>query len=241
MAKGLLCTYDENASVLGKLDSLTEETQDFLASRKGTYKKIHKGLKNLISVGFTECSPQKLRLGLSFVTTSLTLDETPDIWRFCREKNIYPNQELLVPRGRGETNWSSLTPTMQQLNDVKKKLLEIDQQEYGYNWLVYAPLTGNGCLQHMYSVYLTSMGYIRPCADIDIKLYIVKDMTIKEILEAPFFHRARHIEKYLAGKCGGCEHVRICVGCRGIAFSTGVNEGLGIDEAYSREDPLCPK
>ena len=233
--------YDENASVLGKLDSLKEETQDFLAGRKGTYKKIHKGLENLISVGFTEGSPEELRLGVSFVTTSLTVDETPDIWRYCRDNNIYPNQELLVPRGRAETHWSSLTTTIKQCNDVKKKLLEIDQQEYGYDWLVHAPLTGNGCLQHMYSIYLTSMGYIRPCADIDIELFNVKDMTIKAILEAPFFQTARHIEKHLAGKCGGCEHVKDCVGCRGIAFSTGINEGLGIQEAYCREDPLCAK
>ncbi len=233
--------YDENASILGKLDSLIEEKQDFLAGRKGTYKKIQKGLENLINVGFTEGSPQKLRLGVSFVTTSLTMDETPAIWRFCRENNLYPNQELLVPRGRGEINWSTLTPTIQQCNDVKRKLLEIDQQEYGYNWLVHAPLTGNGCLQHMYSIYLTSMGYVRPCADVDIKLFNVKEMAIKEILEAPFFQRARHIENHLTGKCGGCEHVKNCVGCRGIAFSTGINEGLGIYEALSREDPLCSK
>lgn len=233
--------YDQNASVLGKLDSITEEKQDYLANRTGTYKKIQKGLENLRRVGFTDSDPQRLRLGVSFVTTSLTIDETPDIWRFCRDNNMYPNQEVLVPRGRALNEWSSLTPTMNQVNDIKSKLLEIDQEEYGYTWLVYAPLTGNGCLQHMYSIYLNSRGYVGPCSDVSTELFNVSEMSIEEILKTPFFQMARHIEEHLTGKCGGCEYIADCVGCRGLAFSTGINEELGVYKALAREDPLCPK
>ena len=233
--------YDENSSVLTKLDSLRENRQDFLGGKPQVYKRIQEGLEHLIKVGFTNGDKSELRLGASFVTTSLTLDETPDIWRFCRNHNIYPNQEALVPRGRALTELSPIVPTSGQLNEVKRKLLEIDEQEYGYTWLVHAPLTGNGCLQHMYSIYLTTKGYIRPCADVDIELFNVKDMPIKEIIKAPFIHMVRHIEEYLEGKCGGCEYLRECIGCRGIAFSTGINEGLGIYEAVRREDPLCDK
>lgn len=255
MAKFL---YNENASVLTKLDSLNETRQDFLAAKEGTYQRIRKGLDNLMEVytdgadgadgiggtgdrGNAGGNPLRLRVGVSFVTTSLTLDETPDIWKFCREHNLYPNQEALVPRGRALAELSDLTPTIKQLNDVKRKLLEIDEKEYGYTWLVHAPLTGNGCFQHLYSIYLTSKGYIRPCADVDIEEFNVKDMNIKEILATPFFQMAQHIEDYLQGKCGGCGHVKDCIGCRGIAFSTGINEGLGIYEAIRREDPLCDK
>jgi len=138
--------YNENSSVLIKLDSLREDRQDFLASKPETYKRIQKGLEHLIKVGFTNGSKDELRLGASFVTTTLTLDETPHIWRFCRDHNMYPNQEALVPRGRALTELLHLTPTSAQLNEVKRKLLEIDEQEYGYTWLVHAPLTGNGCL-----------------------------------------------------------------------------------------------
>jgi radical SAM protein with 4Fe4S-binding SPASM domain len=233
--------YDENVSVLGKLDSLVEEKQDFLANRKGTYRRIRRGIDNLLRVGYADGTPQYLRLGLSFVTTALTVAETPAIWRFCRDHNFYPNQEVLVPRGRALTEMSDLMLTKQQVNAVKSRLLEIDEAEYGYTWLVHAPLTGNGCLQHMYSIYLTSKGYVGPCADVHIEQFNVADMTIKAILDTPFFQRARHIEKYLTGKCDGCEYGQECVGCRGMAFLMGVNEGLGIDEALSREDPLCAK
>jgi len=231
--------YEENASVLTKLDSLKEETQDFLAGKVGTYRKIRKGLENLMDAGFTNSNTNELRLGASFVTTSLTLDETSEIWKFCRDNNIYPNQEALVPRGRALTELCDLTPTSKQLNKVKSSLLELDEKEYGYTWLVHTPLPGNGCLQHMYSVYLTSKGYIRPCADVEIEQFNVKDMRIKEIIDTPFFKLARNIENYLDGKCGGCEYNSECVGCRGIAFSTGVTEGLNIYDAIKREDPFC--
>ena len=233
--------YDENASVMGKLDSLTEEKQDFLANKSGTYKRIQKGLENLLHVGFATGDSQLLRLGVSFVTTLLTLDETPDIWRFCRDNNLYPNQEVLVPRGRAVVEFPHLNATMPQLHEVKRKLLEIDQEEYRYTWLVHAPLTGHGCLQHMYSIYLSSQGYVRPCADVDIKLFNVKNMPVKDILQTSFFQMAKYIDKHVQGKCGSCEYLSDCVGCRGLAFLTGINEGLGIHEAFTREDPLCAK
>jgi MoaA/NifB/PqqE/SkfB family radical SAM enzyme len=40
-----------------KLDSLSAETQDYLAGAKGSYAKIMNGLKNLIEVGYTTTHP----------------------------------------------------------------------------------------------------------------------------------------------------------------------------------------
>ncbi len=233
--------YDNNVSVLGKLDSLSEEKQDFLAGKTGTFRKIRGNIDNLMKAGFADGDSHDLRFGVSFVTTSLTLDETPDIWKYCRNNNIYPNQEILIPRGRGLNVFADLTFTHEQLNEVKGKLLKIDENEYGYSWLVHAPLTGNGCLQHMYSIYLTSKGYVRPCADVEIELCNVKDMSINEILETPFFQMARNIEEHLEGKCKGCEYHTECVGCRGLAFTVGINEGYDAYHALKCEDPSCGK
>ncbi len=233
--------FDTNSSIITKLDSLQEARQDYLAGVPGTYRRIQEGFENLIAVGFNQGESETLRLGVSFVTTSLTLDETPDIWRFCRDNNMYPNQEILVPRGRALTELGEPPPTVSQIHEIKKELLEIDEQEYGYSWLVHTPLTGSGCLQHMYNVYLTTKGFIRPCADVDVELFNIKDMKIGEIIESEFFQRARHIEEYLEGKCSGCEYIPECNGCRGIAFSTGINEGLPPMEALSREDAICGK
>ena len=233
--------FKSNCSIITKLDSLQEKRQDFLAGIKGAYKKIHEGIKFLQNAGFNGGDPKNLRLAASFVTTSLTLDETPDIWRYCRENNIYPNQELLIPRGRSLTELTDLTPTVDDIHSVKKELLRIDEEEFGYSWLVHAPLTGQGCLQHMYSVYLTSKGFIRPCADVEIEMFNIKDKKIKDIINSPFFQKVRNIDKHLEGKCKDCNYLSECIGCRGLAFSTGMLEGLDSFEAISREDPLCGK
>jgi MoaA/NifB/PqqE/SkfB family radical SAM enzyme len=77
--------YEHNASVMGKLDSLKPETQDYLAGRKGAFQDMKKGLENLLKAGFSEpAEPGKLRLGVSFVSNKMNLGEIEDIWHFCR-------------------------------------------------------------------------------------------------------------------------------------------------------------
>ena len=232
--------FDNNASVITKMDSLDEKTQNWLAGSKNAYSKISKGIENLMSI-YKSKDKRNLRLGASFVTTKLNADEIPDIWRFCRNNDIYPNQEALVPRGRALDDMGNLSISAKKLHEIKLKLLQIDKNEYGYGWLVHMPLTGQGCFQHLYSIYLTSKGYVRPCADVDIKRFNVKDMKIAEILDTSFFKLVRNIEKKLSGKCGGCENLERCIGCRGIAYSQGINEGLSEEEALKREDPTCYK
>ncbi|HNW38114.1 MAG TPA: radical SAM protein, partial [Methanosarcina vacuolata] len=46
--------YKHNASVMGKLDSLKPEVQDYLAGRAGASEDIRKGLRNLLKAGFSK-------------------------------------------------------------------------------------------------------------------------------------------------------------------------------------------
>jgi len=236
-----LFLYTHNTSVLFKLDSLTEHTQDYLSGRSGAYQLIKRGVENLLSVGFNKSKGKKLRCGASFVLTKKNYNEIPAIWRFCRDNNIYPNLEDLIPRNKGLENIDGLALDKDKVKKIKQELLRIDNKIYGYNWLEYTPLIGHGCLQNLYSLYISSMGYVRPCADVDIKLFNVKKMKLLQVIESPFFKLARNVGKHLEGKCSHCEHNNICVGCRGHAFSKGVNEGMDIGKAFCQEDPLCWK
>ena len=233
--------YTHNASVLFKFDSLIERTQDYLAGKNGAYKLIKSGVENLLSAGFNKSKGKQLRCGASFVLTKKNYNEIPAIWRFCRDNNIYPNLEDFIPRNRGLKNIKELALSKNKIRKIKQELLSIDKGIYGYNWLVYTPLPGHGCLQNMYSLYISSKGYIRPCADVDIKLFNIKNMKLSQALKAPFFNFVRNIREHLEGKCYQCEHNDICIGCRGNAFSRGTNEGLDIYKAFCQEDPLCWK
>ena len=231
--------YQKNASVLFKLDSFSEAVQDRLAGKKGAFRAIMLGLENLFSAGFNVSHGKKLRCGASFVVTRHNYQEIPQLWDFCRKNNLYPNMEEFIPRGRGARWAGELAVSADDLIKLKRKILNLDRKKYGYDWLVYAPLPGHGCLQHLYSVYLSGRGNVRPCADIDIDLFDIRKMSLPQILRSPFFDFIRNIEKHLEGKCFRCVHNDLCVGCRGNAFNVGVKEGKDLYAALRREDPSC--
>jgi radical SAM protein with 4Fe4S-binding SPASM domain len=234
--------YESNASVITKLDSLSEKIQDDLAGVNGTYNLIQKGLKHLIDAGFTNTSSDSnLRLGASFVVNKSNMGECPEIWEFCRKNKIFPNLEMMIPNGNAADLSSSLL-TPEDWKNLKLKLLEIDHENYGYDWDPHLPLC-SGCKQVYYNMYVTVKGNVRPCSSIHLERgginLNVNDMTLKEIINSPVFQKARNINKYLTGKCGSCQHNNKCSGCRAMAFAVGLNSGLCADEALCSEDPSC--
>ncbi|MCM8797525.1 MAG: radical SAM protein [Candidatus Omnitrophica bacterium] len=233
--------FDENASILFKLDSFKEKIQNRLSGNRESYKLIMRGIKNLFSVGFNKDVDGVLRCGASFVLTKFNYNEIVSLWKFCRDNNLFPNLEQLILRGNALAYASELIVDRDGIRKLKERLSAIDRYRYGYDWLVYSPLPGYGCLQHLYSIYVDSKGYIRPCADIDIKLFNIRKMKIREILKTPFFLFVRNIGKHLQGRCAHCRHHALCVGCRGNAFNVGLQEGLDVYKALVREDPLCWK
>ena len=245
--------YKHNASVMGKLDSLKPEVQDYMAGRVGAFRDIKNGLETLIRAGFSEPSePGKLRLGISFVSNKMNLDEIEDIWHFCRQNNIFPNMEILTPTGRANDELEDKLLTAEEIKEYKLKLLEIDRKYYGYDWLPYTPITACGCLQHLYSLYTNIQGNVRPCAPTKLdehpalKIngkypYNVNRMSFKDIYASDIFTYVRNIDKVLEGKCGNCEHREVCIGCRGYAYSIGVKNGVDPLEALRKECQQCFK
>lgn len=245
--------HTKGASVMGKLDSLRPEVQDFLAGRQGAFNRIQRGLNNLIEAGFTQVEdPRQLRLGVSFVTNRLNLAEIEEIWHFCRQHNIFPNMEILTPTGRAKQKLANQYITLAEIQNYKLRLLEIDRNCYGYDWLPFTPLTASGCLQYLYSLYITIEGNVRPCAPtkFDENPALQHDGTyphnilrrsLEEIYNDPLFQYVRNIERYLEGKCHNCEHLNECIGCRGYAYSVGINEGKDPYSALRSECLQCFK
>ena len=245
--------YDHNASVMGKLDSLRPEVQNYLAGRENAYDRIHRGLEKLLEAGFGEPDePEKLRLGASFVSCQMNLSEIEDIWHFCRRRNIFPNMEVLTPTGRANHNLADQSLKTDEIMTYKLRMLEVDRSHYGYDWLPYTPLAGSGCLQHLYSLYVTIEGDVRPCAPTkfdehpDLKEdgvypHNVRRRSLEDIYSSDLFSYVRHIDRHLEGRCGGCEHLNECIGCRGYAYSVGVSQGRSPREALRMGCLQCDK
>lgn len=88
-----------------------------------------------------------------------------------------------------------------------------------------------GCLGGTGFVFISHLGQVQPCGYLEVDSGNVREKSFKDIWEnSPVFRDLRDLKKY-KGKCGGCEYIRVCGGCRARAFeSTG---------DYLAEEPLC--
>lgn len=191
--------YEKNCSILLKYDSYTEEIQEYLSGRKGTFASIENALHALMDVGFCEKQENETeqRMGLSFVVTKKNVQEVPNIWRFCRKNNLYPNMELLNPIGRTADNIEDLSADPKLVKEMLEEIKKIDDKEFGIEQKK-CKEHANHCLQHLYSVYLNVQGYVQPCGAMRIKKFNFKDSTLKNILNNDYFKIARNLEKHLS-------------------------------------------
>lgn len=245
--------YENNASVMGKLDSLRRELQDYLSGRRGAWDRMQAGFNNLVQAGFTQPEDgRRLRLGLSFVSNRFNLAEIERFWHLCRQHSIFPNIEVLTPTGRARNFLHNQFLTTREIQDYKERLLEIDRLDYGFTWLPHTPLPGSGCLQYLYSLYITIQGSVRPCAPTKLDQnpdlfengvypYSIPRMSLREVFDSDLFRYVRTIDERLEGKCASCLHAYECIGCRGYAYSVGVLNGLDPYQAMRGECLQCSR
>lgn len=246
--------FEKNASVMGKMDSMNGPTQDMVSGRPGAFKAMKAGLRNLVQAGFAQKGPDSaaLRLGLSCVSSRLNLHELADIWRYCRQSNIFPHVKALTEDGRPKRELADQCIGMDEIKAYKLELLEIDRTEYGYDWLPYSPRPGSGCMQYICSMYVTVKGDVRPCAATKLDessalrgqrgyLHNLRRTTLAEIYRSPLFEYVRNIDHHLEGFCGRCDHNSECMGCRGNAFAAATSDGKDVFEALRSECLQCFK
>ena len=88
-----------------------------------------------------------------------------------------------------------------------------------------------GCLGGTSFVFVSHLGELQPCGYLEKPCGNLRDKTFKEIWEAsPIFKDLRNLKKY-EGKCGRCEYIRVCGGCRARAFESTGN--------FLAPEPLC--
>lgn len=245
--------HSGGASVMAKLDSLRPQVQDYLCDQAGVLKQMRAGLECLVDCGFTKVDdPRELRLGVSFVANRLNLGEVEDIWRYCRDSRTFPKMEALTPTEKARREMPNDVVSQTEVRDVKLQLLDVDRRHYGYDWLASGPLAGGTCMQHLCSLYVTVDGSVRPCASTHFDehpdlapdgayLHNVRSRSLKQVYDDPLFEYARSIDRHLEGRCDDCEHLDECIGCRGYAYTVGVDEGLDPKAALRGECLLCSR
>lgn len=88
-----------------------------------------------------------------------------------------------------------------------------------------------GCLGGSGFAFISHLGQVQPCGYLELDCGNVREKSFKEIWEnSPVFRDLRDLKKY-EGKCGACEYIRVCGGCRARAYEATGN--------YLAEEPLC--
>jgi heme b synthase len=102
---------------------------------------------------------------------------------------------------------------------------EIDFDTFGLDAVT------RGCLGGSGFVFISHVGQVQPCGYLDVDCGNLREKSFREIwLNSPVFNDLRDLKRY-EGKCGNCEYIRVCGGCRARAYQAADN--------YLAEEPLC--
>ena len=109
--------------------------------------------------------------------------------------------------------------------EAHRKGEKVDYATYGLDAMT------RGCLGGTSFCFISHVGTVQPCGYLELQSGDLRNATFQEIWESsPVFTKLRDLSNY-KGKCGVCEYLKFCGGCRARAF-----EATG---DFMAEEPLC--
>ncbi|PIV85780.1 MAG: radical SAM/SPASM domain-containing protein [Nitrospirae bacterium CG17_big_fil_post_rev_8_21_14_2_50_50_9] len=164
---------------------------------------------------------------------------------------------MIVPTGRGETIMSELI-SKEDYEEILKwhyeqeklekdilmrptcaphyyrlvpQLAKKDGSRFERRTLKFSTGGAKGCIAAQSICLIDCFGNVKPCSYFHRSAGNVKTRKFREIWEnSELFKDLRDFKKY-KGKCGGCEYINVCGGCRARADS--------VYEDYMAEEPFC--
>jgi heme b synthase len=103
--------------------------------------------------------------------------------------------------------------------------IEVDEQTFGMN------ARTRGCLGGLSFVFVSHTGEMQPCGYFDVQAGNVRDKGFADIWEKSELFTKLRTFRELEGKCGKCNYLRFCGGCRARAY-----EHTG---DFMSEEPYC--
>lgn len=102
---------------------------------------------------------------------------------------------------------------------------EVDFQTFGLDAVT------RGCLGGVGFAFVSHVGQVQPCGYLELDCGNIRETPFHEIWQSSsIFKDLRDFKKY-EGKCGRCQYIRVCGGCRARAYESTGN--------YLAPEPLC--
>lgn len=109
--------------------------------------------------------------------------------------------------------------------EAHKKGEKVDFETYGLDAVT------RGCLGGTAFCFISYDGIVQPCGYLELNSGDLKNSTFQEVWDnSEIFRQLRDFPGY-KGKCGRCEYIKFCGGCRARAY-----EATG---DFLEEEPLC--
>jgi heme b synthase len=230
------------------LDGATRESHDSFRRVDGAFAGALRGIEHLKEAG--------LEFQINTTVTLKNQREVPAILDLAvRLGAVAHHIFLLVPTGRGRDLAKEAIPAeeyehiLQWFYEQREKLplqlkatcaphyYRILRQRAKEEGKIITPQSHGldamtrGCLGGIGFCFVSHRGNLQPCGYLEVNSGSLRKQSLREIWESStVFIRLRDFSSY-KGRCGRCEYMRVCGGCRARAFA---KEG-----DYLAEEPLC--
>lgn len=232
------------------LDGAKPETHDLFRGIEGSFRKTIKGVEACRKAGlpfqFNVVArkptinelPEILSLALKYEANAV---EIFDLIQVARVKDRCISEVLSVDERRRIIEWLAEAQEEYPLLirvpacpmyplTLKKK--NIQPKHFPLSLLRTIPYYGRGCAAGMPNGYITILpnGDVIPCMLLQVKIGNIRSKSIIDIWsKSPVLLELR--SRRIKGKCGECQYLKECAGCRGRAY-----EETG---DYMASDPGC--
>jgi heme b synthase len=229
------------------IDGKDAASHDTFRQEKGAFAGALAGIEALKSAG--------MEFQINTTVTTANLQQIKDILELAKKLGAAAHHIfLLVPTGRGremanqaitaaeyeETllwfHQESLTCEIQLKATCAPHYFRIMHQQEGKGQKK-QPVSEQfhemtrGCLGGISFCFISHVGQVQPCGYLELDCGNVQRQKFSRIWEnSEVFRNLRDLSKY-GGKCGRCEFIKVCGGCRARAY-----EATG---DYLSEEPLC--
>ncbi|GBE54616.1 antilisterial bacteriocin subtilosin biosynthesis protein AlbA [archaeon BMS3Bbin15] len=232
------------------LDGATEEVHDDFRQQKGAFKSVIRAAKLFREHGI------KFIINSSF--TKRNQEDIPEVYRLAKELGATAwYMFMIVPTGRGKEIMEELISREDYdkiLNwhyDMEKEEKELlvrptcapmyyrifmqrskeDEMKFERRNLSFSTGGSKGCIAGQLIALINHRGEVYPCSYFNLSAGNIYEKSFKEIWEeSELFKKLRDFGSY-KGKCGACEYINVCGGCRARAYA--------ITGDYLEEEPFC--
>jgi heme b synthase len=232
------------------LDGSTEEIHDNFRNQKGAFKGTIKAAKLFKKHGIP------FLINSSF--TKRNQEDIPNIFKLAKELGAEAwYMFLIVPTGRGKEIMNELV-SKEDYEELLKWHFDMEKDEadilmrptcapqyyrvfreeakarkisFNRRNLSFSTGGGKGCIAGQLIALIDHKGEVHPCSYFPKSAGNVKTQSFKDIWEeSTLFKELRDFKSY-KGKCGSCEYLSVCGGCRARSYA--------VSGDYLDEEPFC--